>query len=72
MGERARVLEVGSFRKERKIEEEGELEEFCFRKGASGDQDVAGDYRCHGALCRLRGSLHLLLSFSLFPKSPGP
>lgn len=62
----------GKFRKERKIEEEGELEEFCFRKGASGDQDVAGDYRCHGALCRLRGPLHLLLSFSLFPKSPGP
>ena len=71
MGETVRVLEMGSLRKERKIEEEGELEEFCFRKRASGDQDIAGDYRYHGALCRVRGSLRLLFSLSLFPKTLG-
>lgn len=44
MGETAQFLEMGSFGKERKTEGEGELEEFCFRKGASGDQHILGDY----------------------------
>lgn len=62
------VLEMRSFGKKRKIEDEWDLEEVSFRKEASGDQDIAGDYRYHGGVCKARGYLHLLLSLSLFPK----
>lgn len=35
-----------------------------------GCQLRLGHCRCHRALCRVRGSLHLLLSLLLFPKPP--
>lgn len=73
MGETARVLEMRSFRKERKIEEEGELEEFCFRKGPAVIRLLQGIIGIMGLCAGLGDPLIScsLFHYSLYPQGIG-